>query len=111
MFEITVLDCPDAVNAVGMSSALEFFFKEGIYHAESNAETDNTLTERQDIGIVVLSAHLGHKLIAAKSASDALILIADKGNADSGSADGNASFGPAALYVLSDLDAGINIRK
>ena len=66
----------NSVNTYSVSSASEFFFEEHVNHCKCNAQAYNTLTERQDIGIVMLSAHSSHELVAAESASDSLILVA-----------------------------------
>ena len=107
---MTFFDFPDSVNAHSMSAACKFLFKEGINHTESNTQTYNTLTESKDLRIVMLSGHLCHKLVGAKSASDALIFIANKRNTDSGTADRDSSLSLAARYIFCNLDSGINIR-
>ena len=91
-----LLDLFDAVYACCMASAGEFFLEESVDHAECYAQTYNALTECQDLCIVMLSAHLSHELVGAQSASDSLVLIAYERDSDTGTADGDASFRPAA---------------
>ena len=50
-----LLDLFDTVYACCMTSACEFFFEESVDHAESYAQADYTLTEREDLCIIMLS--------------------------------------------------------
>ena len=102
---------PDTVNTYSMSSAGEFFFEENIYHAKCNTKSYNACAEGKDIGIVMLSGHSGHKLIAAKSASDSLILVADQADSDACAADSDTSVSLAGQNILCNLVACLNIRE
>ncbi len=106
---MTFFDIFDRINADGMSSSLKSLFKESVDHAERNTQSDYSFSESKDIGIIMLSAHLCHELVAAESASDPLVFIANKRDADAGSANGDTSFSPAARYVFCNLYSGVNI--
>ena len=61
-----------------VSSAEELLFEESINHTERHTLTYDSGTESKNIGIIMMTAHLCHELIAAESTSDSLVLIANE---------------------------------
>ena len=71
-----LLDLFNTVYTCCMTSACKLFLEESIDHTKGNTQADYALTECQDLSVVMLSGHLSHELVGAKSASDSLVLVA-----------------------------------
>ena len=90
----------DHIHAGGVAAAFEFGVEEGVNDRQSQTFTHNAGTDREDVGVVVLTDHRSRKLVRADAATDAFDFVRGHHNALACAAEDNAQIAIARSHTL-----------